>query len=283
MKKQNVLVLGGHGFIGSAIAAELLRQGFRVIIGTRARHRYLKPGERRVVFHQIKKHEWPELIDGIDIVVNSVGILRERWSESYEQVHHYAVRDLANACAQAQIKLIHISALGLENPLKSRFLTSKRRGEQTLMASQADWHIVRPSLLDGHNGYGARWFRRIAGWPLHATPADAIGWIAPLHVNALANSVIDLIRDPRAPKILELAGDKKYRIHHYLRALRGKPPWINIFIPGVIVRAFSHLFDLLHITPLSFGHYELMKFDNLPNKKQQSQLTKPSMLPIKCH
>ena len=37
-------------------------------------------------------------------------------------------------------------------------------------------------------------------------------------------------------------------------------------MPAIVVRAISHLCDLLHVTPLSYGHYELLKFDNLPAK-----------------
>jgi len=33
----------------------------------------------------------------------------------------------------------------------------------------------------------------------------------------------------------------------------------------------SHLLDFLHLTPFSFGHYELLKFDNCP-KAQQTEL-----------
>lgn len=260
-----ILVLGGHGFIGSAIVKELQRHGHKVLIGTRAKHRHLRPGERRVAFQSMKAEDWLNSIKDVHVVINAVGILRERWGESYEQVHHHAVKELANACFQGDVKLVHISALGLNNPVRSRFLSSKRRGEQAIKKSGAQWHIVRPSLLEGRGGYGAKWFRRVADWPIHITPATAKGYLAPLPVRVLAKQIVSHLLVKNGPRTLELGGPREYRVHEYLQALRGSKPILHLRVPGFLARLFSHLFDLLHLTPFSFGHYELMRFDNLPN------------------
>ncbi|MEO0368388.1 MAG: NAD(P)H-binding protein [Pseudomonadota bacterium] len=264
MKISHALVLGGNGFIGTALVNQLRCKGIEVLVGTRAKNRCLRAGERRICFHTAKRRDWINAIEGCQLVINAVGILRQRWKETYEQVHHEAVKELANACAEKNVRLIHISVLGLEHKVKSRFLLSKLKGETALSRSGADWLIVRPSLLEGEAGYGARWFRRLANWPIHFTPADAIGRVAPLHVNEFASLVIDIAVKNFESRVHELGGNRILSFDRYLAYLSDGKPRINIKVPGFLVRLFSHVFDLLHLTPLSYGHYELMKNDNIP-------------------
>ena len=281
MKPKQVIVLGGNGFIGNAVVKELQRRRIEALIGTRGRNRTLAPGERRIVFHNASKKEWRALINDCDVVINAVGILRQRWGETYEQVHHHAVAELARVCAKNQVKLIHVSALGIYNKVTSRFLTSKRRGEAALLGSTADWYIVRPSLLDGPNGYGAKWFRKIAQWPVHIAPAKT-GRVAPLDVRELARRIADIVEYNFTQRVHEIGGSRTFEYHQYLRNLAKRPPKFNIRIPVLLARLASHLCDLLHITPLTFGHYELMRYDNLPNTHAlQSQQQTKELLAVK--
>lgn len=277
MKKLTCLVLGGHGFIGRHIVKHLQKQGAEVIIGTRAIGRPLRPGERFIAFHGLHPSDWGAVIQGCDVVINAVGILRQRCGESYERVHHHAVAQLAQACKNAGTKLIHVSALGLYAPVTSRFLTSKRNGEQALMNSDANWFLVRPSLLDGRGGFGARWFRKVARWPIHLTPANALGKIAPLHVEDLGRAIANLALCVPAPtnhylRIYELGGNHRVTIREYLKLLKGTKPLMHIALPGVLVRLVSHILDVLHLTPLSFGHYQLLQRDNTPTVNRLNEL-----------
>ena len=193
-----VLVAGGTGFIGRHAVAALRDAGAAPIVGSRS-----EAGERvqtgpltddcarRVLrFEDLcRAPRWLPLLEGVDVVLNCVGILRPRGRATYARVHHAAVAALAAACAQRGIRLVHVSALGLEAPVRSGFLRSKRLGEQAVMASGADWWIARPALLDGDGGFGSRWIRRVAGravdTPHHWLPSTAsfveaarlgIGW-----------------------------------------------------------------------------------------------------------
>jgi len=115
---------------------------------------------------------------------------------------------IADACIATGVRcMLHVSALGLDERVTSRFLTSKRRGEVALQARATNCVIVRPSLLDGADGYGARWFRRIARWPIHLIPASARGRVAPLDVDDLgvALAVLCEIEEPMTREV-ELGG-----------------------------------------------------------------------------
>ncbi len=276
-----VLVLGGAGFVGRHAVAALLDRQHEVIIGSRyperaARRLPLQAHrcERRTVrFEQLLTTDaWRPLLDGIDVVVNCVGILRQRGVETYEKVHHLAPAALADACIMAGVRrLLHVSALGLDQRVTSGFLTSKRHGEAALLARSFACGIVRPSLLDGADGYGARWFRKVARWPVHFIPASAQGRVAPLDVDDLGIALAMLCEVEKLPsREIELGGEAEMTVRAYLTRLRveqcgaNAPPALTITVPHWLARVGSHVCDLLHVTPFSFGHLQLMQRDNLP-------------------
>lgn len=286
-KASSVLVLGGYGFIGRHVVEALKNVDTDVWIGTRRAQTALSPkNEKQVRLHTLATEpQWDVVLDGIDVLINTVGILRQRWDESYEQVHHIAVETMAKACAERGIRFIHVSALGLNHPAKSRFLTSKKRGEQALVKSRGDWHLVRPSIVDGEGGYGAKWFRRVAKWPIHFVPSNADGLVAPINANDLGKAIANIALNDNPTfvlqskqRIYELGGTKKMTLRQYLMALSPKEMAANakparcVLVPAGLARLVSHVCDALHLTPFSFGHYELLKNDNLPEDNRLDQM-----------
>jgi len=165
---------------------------------------------------------------------------------------------------------VHVSALGLFDAARSRFIRSKLDGERAIAASGAASTIVRPSLLDGDGGFGARWLHRVARWRIHAVPADAIGRIAVLDVRDLAEAIATLCEaDPiEGSLVVELGGKTQCTIAEYLATLRaasGASPAFCLRVPPFMARVGSHVCDLLHFSPFSFGHLELLRRDNVPS------------------
>src|SRR3990172_1548540 len=102
-----VMVLGGTGFVGRHAACALLARGHSVIIGTRCpgrAARRLPPQaqgcERREVHFEIltTRYVWQPLLAGTDVVLNAVGIQRERGGQTYDRIHNMAPSALALAC-----------------------------------------------------------------------------------------------------------------------------------------------------------------------------------------
>jgi uncharacterized protein YbjT (DUF2867 family) len=280
----NVLVLGGTGFIGRHAVAALQARGDTVTVGTRhpgrARRRFPQLALQAARLEQLGRAEdWGPRIEGFDAVVNCVGILRQRGRETYTAVHAEAPAALARACRARGLRLVHVSALALQHPHRSRFLRSKREGERRLREAGADLCLVRPSLLDGEGGFGARWIRGLARLPLHAVPRGARGRIAALDVGELGEALAALAHWPRgedgAVQEFDFGGPQALDIGDYLQALRireGLAPARQWRAPDALTRAASHLFDLLHLTPLSFGHWELLRHDNLPTRNRLAEV-----------
>jgi NADH dehydrogenase len=277
-----VLVPGGCGFVGRHAVRALREAGAAPIVGSR------RPGVDRSPLgelvddcaHRALRFEtlldvdaWLPHLDGVEVVLNCVGILRPRGRATYDRVHHRAVAALAQACARRGIRLVHVSALGLHADARSGFLRSKYAGEQALMASSADWWIARPSLLDGEGGFGARWIRRVADWPVHPVPGNARGLLAPLDVRDLGVALARLCLQPPAvgsepqARIFELGGPALRDTGAHLGAMRDPAldkAAVGVRLPAWFARLASHACDVLGVTPYSFGHLELLRHDNVP-------------------
>lgn len=285
-----VLVLGGAGFIGRHAVAALIERGLCPLVGSRRPSRAgarlpasARECPRREVHLErlLEPAAWLPVLDGVAVVLNCVGILRQRGRETYERVHHLAPAALAAACRERGLRLVHVSALGLAADARSRFIHSKRAGDRAIRASGANACIVRPSLLDAeHGGYGARWLRRVARWPLHPLPAGATGRIAALDVRDLGQALAALalrerLDGPDGPREFELGGREIFTLREYvarLRAVHGARPAAYLPLPDALVRLGSHLCDLLHLTPFSFGHWELLQRDNRPARDDLTAL-----------
>lgn len=274
-----VLVLGGAGFLGRHVVAALLARNHTVVIGSRygalrgAFDDADDPYERRETrFERLTSPDaWAPLLGDVDAVVNCVGILRESGRATYERVHLVAPAALAMACAEAGIRrLVHVSALGLRRDARSRFILSKLRGEIALKRSPVPCTIVRPSLLEGPDGYASRWLRRVARWPVHCVPADAIGRIAVVDVRDVADAIAVVCGrpPPRRCHTVELGGRSSFTLDEYLAMLRqiqgiGRTARKLVIAPG-LARVVAHACDALRATPLSLGHLELLRRDNVP-------------------
>ncbi|MFC3148659.1 NAD-dependent epimerase/dehydratase family protein [Piscinibacterium candidicorallinum] len=264
-----VLVLGGRGFIGRHVVAALLARGHQVEIGgRRARVAGELPVHELALHRRVQPADWQDALRAVDAVVNCVGILRERWAQTYARVHCDAPAALAAACAARGVRLVHVSALGLSADARSRFIRSKWAGEQAIRAANEHAIVVRPSLLDGEGGFGARWIRRVAQWPVQPLPGAARGQIAALQVSELGEVIAALVAAPAAdcPREVELGGPEAMPMGKLLLRLRahGRAAPLQIALPCWMARIGSHVCDLLHFSPFSFGHLELMSRANVP-------------------
>jgi uncharacterized protein YbjT (DUF2867 family) len=278
-RRLRVLLLGARGFIGGHVLQALVARDVEVIAVRRQKSGIIEEalGERlswlNLQLHTLLHPEaWCAHLQGVDVVINCVGILRQRVGESYEDVHHRMPGALARACATAGVRLIHTSALGLHENAKSRFLSSKLRGEQAIAASGADHCIVRPSLIDGIGGFGASWLRMLASWPVHFVPRGATGRIAALQAGDLGEAFAVLAHMPTLGHQREanLGGERLFAYRHYLQLLRGVehtppvPTALQILLPDWVSRVGAHLCDLFRFSPFSYGHWILLQRDNMP-------------------
>ncbi len=154
---KRVTLFGGSGFVGRHIVRRLAKTGVRLRIGVRHPNEALflktagRVGQIDVVGANIRNRKSIEAaLEGADAVVNMVGILYERGTQKFADIHAAGAGLLAQCAAQKNIaRFIQISAIGADEAAASRYATSKARGENLVTAAIPTAHILRPSLIIG--------------------------------------------------------------------------------------------------------------------------------------
>ncbi|KVV48739.1 NAD-dependent dehydratase [Burkholderia ubonensis] len=242
----NILVCGANGFIGRALCARLEAGGHRVVRGVHAGRAAAGPGEIAIDYaRDVRPEHWRARLDGIDAVVNAVGMLTGRRGVTLDAVHRAAPCALFDACCGAGVRrIVQISALGVERG-DTAYFASKLAADAYLQTLPIDFRIVRPALVYGATGASARYFRMLASLPVHVLPAGGRQLLRPVHVDDLAELVARLIERPAAgERIVDVVGadEVEYRemLAIYRRAM-GFPPAMRVSVPGALCGAAAAL------------------------------------------
>ena len=157
------------------------------------------------------------------------------------------------------MRLIHVSALGLRDTARSRFILSKLAGERAIASSASLYSIVRPSLVDGEAVSSAL----IRYGPLAAALQSCERYrpIAALDAHDLGEAIAVLCEMP-APNWRGGAGRQRTAHHERISAAMRpgtRRPATAVSVPSWIARLASHFCDVAHFSPFSFGHFELLQ------------------------
>jgi uncharacterized protein YbjT (DUF2867 family) len=237
-----ILLAGATGFIGSHLRRVLLEAGHTLLCTSRGWRRD-SPGCQWVVveFAQVSTARWSELLVGVDAVVNTVGVFRERGAATFACVHGSGARRLFVACAHAGVqRVVQVSALGADAAAASDYHQSKRAADEHLLSLPLDATVVQPSLVFGLDGRSARVLLTWASLPLVPLPAGGRQMLQPVHVDDVADAVAALLRTRerwRGQRIA-LVGPAPLALADYLRALRaalGVPGWRTWAVPPAVL------------------------------------------------
>lgn len=176
MNPKRVVIVGGSGFIGSAIANRLCKEGVKVLIPTRRRsragHVLLLPNAEVVEGNVHDVALLARLFEGADAVVNTVGVLHSRpgkpYGPDFARAHVELPQKIVAACRTAHVpKLIHISALGAYSDGPSEYQRSKAAGETAIRTGSPEiaWTILQPSVVFGRGDSACRPTRTEDGCP----------------------------------------------------------------------------------------------------------------------
>ena len=251
-----VLVTGAYGLIGAACLAHLHAAGHDVVAAGRS----LRSARRRLPYAQwiaadftklASAEAWQPLLQGIEAVVNCVGVLQDGLRDDVRRVQLDGTKALFDGCVRAGVKrVIHISAIGVAPDGPSAFSRSKAAAEAYLQELPLDWVIVRPALVLGHAVYGGTaMLRGIAAFPGVVPVVNADARMQVIGLDDLTETVARaLAPDAPAKTVWEVAHPQVHRLADIVTALRGWlgfPPRRVLALPDVFAKAVAAVADAL--------------------------------------
>lgn len=237
-----ILVLGGSGFVGRHLVAQLVAAGLRVVVPTRrrerARHLILLPTVDVVEADVHDPAALAELIRGAAAAINLVGILNESRPGDFDRVHVELPRKLVAACQAAGVpRLLHMSALNADPNGPSRYLRTKGEAEALVAASALRWTIFRPSIIVGREDAFLNLFAKLQRLLPIIALAGADARFQPVGVEDVAAAYVHALADDATQdQSYALCGPNVYTLRQlvaYVGELTGHKRPILALGPGL--------------------------------------------------
>ncbi len=287
-----VLVTGATGFIGRHVAAGLIAAGHEVLIGARDKARASKifPDHGFVACdftRDLSLEVWAPRLEGVEALVNCVGVLQPRRRATIEAVHKTATAALFDACAAAGVRrVIHVSALGVDTGIDLHYATSKLAADAHLQGLDLDWTILRPSLVYTPAGSygGTSLLRAQAALPLFIPlPGRGDQPFQPVFMDDLTEGIRRLLEEGKGiGEVIPVTGPEPVSIREILFGFRR---WLGLGrawplpIPMPLMRLLARLGDLVGSGPLTTTSLRMIEQGNAaaPN-----DFTRVTGIPPRC-
>ena len=230
MKTQNVLVIGGSGFIGSHVVSLLAARGINVLVPTRrrerAKHLILLPTVDVVEADINAPGVLDDLVRGCDAVINLVGVLHSRpagvasdggnrYGQDFFLAHVELAQRIVSACRAAGVRrVLHMSALGASRDAPSEYLRSKGAGEEAaLAADDLAVTVFRPSVVFGPDDRFLNLFATLVALTPALWLASPDARFQPVYVGDVAQAMVQSLDDSDAAgKRFDLCGPCEYTL-----------------------------------------------------------------------
>ena len=241
MRYENILVLGGGGFVGRHLVSALAARGVRVTVPSRrrerAKHLLLLPTVDVVECDVNRRDALSALVAGRDAVVNLVGILH---GPNFARAHVELPQAVLAACREHGVRrVLHMSALGASIDAPSEYLRSKGAGEQAVLAANdLDVTVFRPSVIFGPEDAFLNLFAMLARLMPVLLLACPQARFQPVYVRDVARVMIDALGESKSfGRAYDLCGPKAYTLRELVetvcrltgrrRLVLGLPDWLS--------------------------------------------------------
>ncbi|WP_396269595.1 NAD-dependent epimerase/dehydratase family protein [Ideonella sp.] len=274
----NILLCGATGFIGRHIHQALTQAGHTV----RSLHQPLNGTTRPLRFTEATcPSRWRPWLEGMDAVINAVGVLRDSRRAPMQVVHSQAPVALFQAAADAGVRrVLHISALGLSNNPRL-YARSKLAAEEALLnlnqRGVLDGVVLQPSVVFGPGGASSVLFQQLARFPWLLLPPPAfICHIQPVAVEELAEAVLKLTHPACTVRgRVPIVGSQALTLSDFVQALRqqqGLRAARHMALPGALTHLSATLGDCVPFTPWGHDTLALMSHDNTADASVMTSL-----------
>ncbi len=193
-----ILVVGATGFIGKSIYRKLETLKYEVIAGVRNPDAFDGKAIKIDFLKLVEDSTLAQRLEGIDVVINAVGIITPTKEQSFETMHTLAPIKLFESAKKANVKrIIQISALGTQTGT-TPYHISKHEADTYLKNLRVDYAILYPSVVYGDDGKSSAFFQALASLPIVPIIGDGSQILQPVKSEDLVQTIVKILasKDP---------------------------------------------------------------------------------------
>ena len=283
MKAKNCLIFGGSGQIGRNLIRKLTKNNYKVTVVTRNLHQkgYVIKTQANAGYIDIveanifDEEKIRKLFSKTDICINLIGILYESGKGStFKNIHSIFPSILAKLCKEYKVKqFIHLSALGINNAIESEYARSKLEGEANIQKNFSLTTILRPSVVYSvDDNFTTNFMTLLSRLPVFPLYYKGDTKFMPIHCSDLTDIIYHVISKSIHSKIIECVGPETISLKSILKKLLkliGKNKLL-VPLPFFAANMSAKLFQLFPKPLLTVDQLKLLKYDNIPSKKYQT-------------
>jgi uncharacterized protein YbjT (DUF2867 family) len=283
MKPKNCLIFGGSGQIGRHLIRKLTKNNIRVTVVTRNIHQksyIIKTQGNAGYIDIVEANIYDEkkirnLFSKSDICVNLIGILYEKKKgNTFYNIHTLFPSLLSKLAKEYKLKnFIHLSALGINEAIDSKYAKSKLEGEKNILHNFPLSTILRPSVVysvdDNFTTNFMTLLNRLPVFPLYYSGKTKF---TPIHCSDLTDVIYETITKNINSKIIECVGPEVISFREIIERLLTLINKKRLLLPMPLQLATltAKIFQLLPNPILTEDQLRLLKYDNVLSGKYKS-------------
>lgn len=274
----NVCILGGRGFVGSAVTETMRKRGHDVttldpaIGGDRTVLQGERVLEQRSVEHcdhhisaDILSMDLDEHLQGFDVVVNLVGLspMIQPGTPGYHDLHVAGAENVVAACEKNDIaRLVHMSALGADPDADMAFLATKGLGEQVVLDAEdaVDVTVFKPSIIYDRGNELVRYAELFA--PTRLFP-DMPTPIQPVYRGDMAALFAEAVDGHIEESVLEVGGPDTMTMFQFVKQIYNANGYACYRLPVLPLMTLGlRVMEYVPFAPWGRDQARFLTFDN---------------------
>jgi uncharacterized protein YbjT (DUF2867 family) len=283
MNPKNCLIFGGSGQIGRHLIRKLTKNNIRVTVVTRNIHQksYIIKTQGNAGYIDIveaniyNEKKIRNLFSKSDICVNLIGILFEKKKgNTFYNIHTLFPSLLSKLAKEYKLKnFIHLSALGINQAIDSKYAKSKLEGEKNILHNFPLSTILRPSVVfsvdDNFTTNFMTLLNRLPIFPLYYSGKTKF---TPIHCSDLTDVIYETITKNINSKIIECVGPEVINFREIIERLLAliNKKRLLLPMPLQVATLTAKIFQLLPNPILTEDQLRLLKYDNVLSGKYKS-------------
>ena len=205
-----------------------------------------------------------------------IGILYENKRHTFENIHANLPAVISKKCKKYNLeKFVHVSALGIDKALDSKYAISKKKGEKNIIQNFKNTVILRPSVIFSvDDNFTTKLMTMLNLLPIFPLYFGGRTKFTPIHVTNFCEIIFQVLNKNISEKIIQCIGPEELTFKEILEKLLVSIDKKRLLIPMPIqfAKLLAFFFEKLPKPLLTRDQLNLLKYDNVLSNEFKSNI-----------